>query len=608
VLNFPALPNDHALAALILMLVALYLFSREDLPLEYTSIALLVALAVGFTLYPFMIDGEPMHAARFFEGFGHEALIAVCALMVIGQGLVQTAALEPLGRILAVGWGKLPFLSLIATLIMAAVLSAFVNNTPIVVLLLPILVGVCLRTGSSAAGVLMPMGFATVIGGMTTTIGTSTNLLVVSVAHDMGMPTLNMFDFALPAMAAGGIGILYLWLIAPRLLPHRDLDLSDASPRLFEARLELDQNSPAVGQRLADVIGMTHGEMKVVRIRRGDTFLYPLPDVRLRAGDRLRISDTPSRLKRFEATLKGTLYSGDRVVDADNPLQAEGQTLAEIAVVQGSALDRANLRYAQFLSRYQLAVVALHRAGREILPPTEEIHDVALSPGDVLLVQGSRDHIREIKQSPDFLVLDGSMELPHTAKAPLALGILTAVVVVAALGIMPIAVSAVTGAALMVFTRCMDMSTALRAVTPSVFFVVVASLALGRALVDTGATQYITELFLALTYGAPPIVALSGLMTLLAVLTNIVSNNAAAVIGTPIALGIANALGLPPQPFVLAVLFGANMSFCTPMAYQTNLLVMAAGSYKFSEFVKVGVPLTIIMLVALTWLLDALYL
>jgi len=608
VLNFPDLPNDHAIAAMALTVFALYLFSRDDLPLEVTSVGLLALLAVGFTLFPFEADGRTLRPSRFFEGFGHEALIAVCSLMVVGQGLVKTAALEPLGRILSKGWGQLPFLSLVVTLLLAGALSAFVNNTPIVVLLLPILVGVCLRTGAPAAGVLMPMGFATVIGGMTTTIGTSTNLLVVSVAHDLGMRRLDMFDFAVPAVAAGLIGVVYLWLIAPRLLPHRELDLSDASPRIFEARLEIGESSPAVGQRLADVIAMTHGEMKVVRIRRGETFLYPLPDVRLRAGDRLRISDTPARLKRFEATLKGTLYSGDRIFDADNPFNAEGQTLAEIAVVQGSALDRANLRYAQFLSRYQLAVVALHRAGKDILPPTEEIHDVALAPGDVLLVQGSQGHISELKQSPDFLVLDATMELPHTSRAPVALGILIGVVAIAALGIMPIAVSAVAGATLMIFTRCLDLSSALRAVTPSVFFVIVSSLALGRALTDTGATQYITDVFLALTYGAPSIVALSGLMALLAVLTNIVSNNAAAVIGTPIALGIATKLGLPPEPFVLAVLFGANMSFCTPMAYQTNLLVMAAGNYRFGEFVKVGVPLTLIMLAALTYLLDTIYL
>ncbi len=607
--QFPDLPSEHAFVAMALMLVALYLFARDDIPLEFTSIGILAALAVGFSLFPIVVDGRRTSAMIFFEGFGHEALIAVCALMVIGQGLVQTAALEPLGRVLTTSWSRLPFLSLVATLLTAGALSAFVNNTPIVVLLLPILVGVCLRTGASPAGVLMPMGFATIIGGMATTIGTSTNLLVVSVAHDLGMERLGMFDFAIPAVVAGSIGILYLWLIAPRLLPDRELELADSSPRVFEARLQLAANSPAVGHRLADAIAMTHGEMKVVRIRRGETFLYPLPDVLLRTGDRLRISDTPTNLKRFEAALKGTLYtSRGGIVDENNPLQAEGQTLAEVAVVQGSALDRENLRYTQFLDRYQLVVVALHRAGQEILTPVEEIQDVALAPGDVLLVQGSREHIREIKRSPDFLVLDGSVELPQTKKATLALGILVAVVAVAAFGILPIAVSAVAGAAVMVFTRCLDLPTALRAITPSVFFVVVASLALGRALLDTGATQYITEIFLALTYGAPPIIVLCALMTLLAVLTNIVTNNAAAVIGTPIAISIAQHLNLPPEPFVLAVLFGANMSFCTPMAYQTNLLVMVAANYKFSEFVKVGVPLTIIMLVALTWLLDAMYL
>jgi di/tricarboxylate transporter len=605
---FPPLPNEHAIAALVLLAIALYLFARDDLPLEYSSIAIIATLAVSFTLFPLEVGGAPLNPARFFEGFGHEALIAVCALMVVGQGLVRTAALEPLGRFLAGGWARLPFVAFLATLVMAALLSAFVNNTPIVVLLLPILVGVCLRTGASAAGVLMPMGFATIIGGMTTTIGTSTNLLVVSVAHDLGMRQLHMFDFALPALFAGLIGIVYLWLVAPRLLPPRELDLADASPRLFEARIELGADSPAVGHTLAEATALCNGDMNVMRIRRGDTFLYPLPDVMLRAGDRLRINDTPARLKRYETALKGTLYSHDRIVDEHNPLRAEGQALAEIAVVQGSPLDRTNLRYAQFLHRYQLVVVALHRAGREILPPTEEINDVLLSPGDVLLVQGSQEHIRDLKRSTDFLVLDGSMELPHTAKAPLALGILIGVVTIAALGILPISVAAVTGAVLMVFTRCMDLTSALRAIPPSLFFVIVASLALGRALVDTGATQYITQVFLALMHGAPPVVLLSGLMTLLALLTNVVTNNAAAVIGTPIAISIANQLALPAEPFVLAVLFGANMSFCTPMAYQTNLLVMAGGNYRFAEFAKVGVPLTLIMLAALSWLLSAMYL
>ncbi|MCZ6658834.1 MAG: SLC13 family permease [Gammaproteobacteria bacterium] len=599
----PDIPNPHALASMLLTVVALYLFSQDRIRLEISSLGLIAILAVGFAVFPY----RDFRSTAFFSGFGHEALIAVCALMVLGQGLVTTGALEPVGRLLGRMWGKSPFLSFAATLLVGAVLSAFINNTPIVVLLLPILISVCLRTSTSPSRILMPMGFATLIGGMGTTIGTSTNLLVVNIAADLGLPRFGMFDFLFPAAIGGGVALLYLWLIAPRLLPERDIDLTDASPRLFEARLHLNEESPVVGQTLTDAIATAGGDMKVTRIRRGGTFILPLPDVELRAGDRLRVTDTPQKLKSFEDALKATLYSEDHVVDEEHPLAAENQMLAEVAVVQGSSLDRTNLRFARFLNRHQLVVLALHRAGKDIWRPREDIEDVILQPGDILLVQGPREQIAELKKSTEFLVLDASIDLPSTSKAPMALLILAGAIGLAAAGIMPIAVSAVAGAAIMLLTRCMNVGTAIRAISPSVFFVVVASLALGRALIETGATQYITEVFLFVTSGADNVVILGALMLLLTILTNVVSNNAAAVIGTPIGIGIAQQLGLPPEPFVLAVLFGANMSYATPMAYQTNLLVMSAGNYRFSEFVKVGVPLTVLMLITLTWVLSALY-
>jgi di/tricarboxylate transporter len=586
-----------------LTVVALYLFTRDRLPLEVTSLGLLAVLAVGFALFPY----PGLEPTELFSGFGHEALIAVCALMVLGQGLVATGALEPVGRLLGRVWSRAPFLSFLATLVVGAVLSAFVNNTPIVVLLLPILISVCLRTDTSASGVLMPMGFATLVGGMATTIGTSTNLLVVGVAEDLGLARFGMFDFAVPAAMAAGVGVLYLWLVAPRLLPKRKIELEDASPRLFEARLHLDEDSLAVGKTLAEVKTLT-GEMNVLRIRRGDTYLMPLPDVTLKAGDRMRVRGTPQKLKALEEALKAGLYSGEEPVNAENPLDAEDQILAEIAVVQGSSLDRTNLRFTRFLDRYQLAVLALHRAGRDIWKVQEDIQDVILSQGDILLVQGPREQIAGLKQSTEFLVLDATVALPTTSRAPLALLILLGAVTLAATGVMPIAISATAGAVLMVVTRCLSMTSAIRAISPSVFFVVAASLALGAALIATDATDYITQVFLDVTRDAGPTVILSGLMLLLALLTNVVSNNAAAVIGTPIAIGIARQLGVPPEPFVLAVLFGANMSYATPMAYKTNLLVMSAGGYAFSDFLKVGVPLTLLMWLTLTWVLSALYL
>ena len=598
-----AAPNAHAIATMLLTVLALWLFTRDRIPLELSSLGLIALLATGFSLFPFA-DIEP---TNFFRGFAHEALIAVCALMVLGQGIVRTGALEPVGRFLGRMWGRAPYISFLATLLVGAVLSAFVNNTPIVVLLLPILISVCLRTSTSAASVLMPMGFATLVGGMATTIGTSTNLLVVSVAQDLGLERFGMFDFALPAAIAGGVAILYLWLIAPRLLPPRSIELDNASPRLFDARLHIDEGSPWIEKTLADAKTAAGGDMNVVRIRRGETFIMPLPDATLRAGDSLRVRDTPQRLKAFEKALGARLYSDDHVVDEEHPLSAENQMLAEIAVVQGSSLDRTNLRFARFLDRYQLAVLALHRAGKDIWRASENIQEVILQPADILLVQGSREQLSVLKSSTEFLVIDATVELPKTEKAGLALAILAAVVVFAATGIMPIAVSATAGATLMLLTRCLNLGAAIRAIPPSVYFVVVASLALGYGLVATGATAFITAVFLSVTFGASPTVVLSALMLLLAVLTNVVSNNAAAVIGTPIAISIAQQLALPAEPFVLAVLFGANMSYATPMAYKTNLLVMSAGNYTFGEFVKVGVPLSILMWLTLTWVLSSMY-
>ncbi len=598
-----AAPNAHAVAAMALTVVALYLFTRDKWPLELTSLGLLAVLTAGFALFPYQ-DFDPLHL---FYGFAHEALIAVCALMVLGQGLVRTGALEPIGRMLAHLWARAPRFSLLVVLVVGAVLSAFVNNTPIVVLLLPILVSVCLRSGTSPSSVLMPMGFATLVGGMATTIGTSTNLLVVSVAADLGLPRFGMFDFVVPAAIAAGVASVYLWLIAPRLLPDRQLDLTDASPRLYDARLLLSPGCRACGKTLAETIALSGGQLKIQRIRRGDTFLTPLPDVVLKEGDQLRTRDTPQNLKAFEEALKAVLYSGDNRVDEDHPLTAENQVLAEIAVVQGSDLDRTNLAYARFIDRYQLAVLALHRAGEDILKPDEEIPEVVLRTGDVLLVQGSGDQVTALKKSTEFLVLDSSIDLPKTEKAGTALFILALAVGLAAVGLLPIAISALAGACFMLLTRCLSLGAAIRAISPSVYFVVVVSLALGMALQETGATIYVTEAFLLMTADASPTVVLSALMLMLAVLTNVISNNAAAVIGTPIAVGIAAQLGLPAEPFVLAVLFGANMSYATPMAYKTNLLVMSAGNYTFGEFVKVGTPLTLLMWLTLTWVLSAIY-
>ena len=604
----PPLPDPHALMMLALTAGALVLFSIERLQLAVTSLSLLTIIALTFALFPYP-DVDPM---MFFRGFAHEALIAVCALMTLGQGLVKTGALEPVGRVLGQLWGRMPGLSLLITLVVGALLSAFINNTPIVVLLLPILISVCLRTNKSPSKILIPMGFATLVGGMATTIGTSTNLLVVGIAKDLGIAEFNMFSFALPAAIAAIIAIIYLWLIAPLLLPRRETALDTDSPRLFAARLLLGESSAAVGMTVAEARALADSDVNIRRILREDAMLMPLPDVILRPGDRLRLFDTPANLHAIASALGGELYAGglrqdEQPVSATNPLSPGEQRLAELAVVQGSSLDGTSLAENQFIQRHRLVALALHRKGQNLWRANERLKDLTLQTGDVLLVQGHNDALRAMKQSTELLLLDHSITLPRTDKALPALIITAATVLLAATGVLPIAIAAIAGTGLMLLTQCLTLGAAVRAISPAIYFVVAASLALGMALQATGATAYLTDLFLYATQGASPAIILSALMLLLAVLTNVVSNNAAAVIGTPIAVGIAQQLQLPAEAFILAVLFGANMSYATPMAYKTNLLVMNAGNYRFIDFVKVGVPLTIIMWLTLSWLLAFLY-
>jgi di/tricarboxylate transporter len=601
----PDIPNAHALAVLLLTVLALFLFTREKIPLESSSLFVLVVLIIGFELFPFSGPFGTVRAADFFHGFGHEALVAVCALMVAGQALVRTGALEPVARRLGRFWKKAPAVALLLTLVVGAFLSAFMNNTPIVVLMLPMLIGAAIRSKRSTAGVLLPMGLATLVGGMSTTIGTSTNLLVVSVAADMGMSRFQMFDFLLPAVAAGSVALLYLWWVAPRIIPERRPPLTEVSRREYTAQLAIPEGSTHVDRPLSALLRKVGPDFHLRRVLRGDNlYIAPLPDVQVRAGDRLLVSDTIAQLREYQALLGAELRSE---TGEDSEVFGEDLQLAEVAVTLGSRLHRRALGNVRLKEEYGLEILALHSTAGVKEFDAPGLHEQLLEASDVLLVQGSAKDINRLKRSGELLVLDGTMDLPHTRKAPLALLIMVAVIMLAAFNILPIEASALLGVMVMLGTHCLRWRDATQALSVQVILIIVASLALGSALMRTGGADWLALVFLSVTFGAPPWMVLSGLMLLMAILTNIVSNNAAAVIGTPIAISIAMELGLPLEPFVLAVLFGANLSFVTPMAYKTNILVMNAGGYRFIDFVRVGTPLTIIMWLSLSAILALAY-
>ncbi len=605
-------PDAHGIAVLVLTILALFLFTRDRIPLESSSLAILIILVAGFELIPYYKDGERALApADFFVGFGNEALVAICALMMVGKALETTGALQPLATVVCKAWSTRPVLALLTTLVAGAVLSAFMNNTPIVVLLMPILVGASLRSKFPVSEVMLPMGLATIVGGMSTTIGTSTNLLVVGISQDLGMHQFTMFEFVLPVAMVGGAAILFLWLVAPRLLPDRTPPMADTTPRIFSAQLHVKEGGFSDGKTLSEVLARCDGHMRIDKIQRSESLqLAKLPSVVLQPGDRLFVKDSPENLKHFEQLIGATLFNVSDIehpVDEETPLKAEGQQLAEVVVTRGSPLHLRSLAAARFSSSYGLMPLALHRARAPSSQVTGDLNMIRLRAGDVLLVQGSGEAIARLKDSGSMLVLDGTTDLPHTHNAKRALTIMGFVVAAAALGILPISVSAMVGLGLMIVTGCLSWRDATTALSIPVVMIIVTSLALGKALVGTGMAIFVAESFVSSVSALPTPMILSAFLLLMTIMTNVVSNNAAAAIGTPIAIGIAQNLGVSVEPFILAVLFGANMSFATPYGYQTNLLILSAGGYKFADFLRVGIPLTIIMWIGFSLVLPMMY-
>lgn len=602
--------NAHSIAILILIVIALVLFAQDRIRLETSSLFILILLVLGFQVYPYtMATGQVFSPTQFFMGFGHEALLTICALMMLGRGIEISGALKPLTTLMAKYWGKYPTLSLTLTLIIGALLSGFLNNTPIVVMLLPVLIGVALSNKTPPSKILMPVGLATLIGGTATTIGTSTNLLIVSVAEDLGAHEFAMFDFALPVLLVGGIGLLYLVFIAPKILPARDVPLQHKESRIFKASMMITRESLLHEKTLGEALRSTDYKMQVSRIVRGDNQLIKLPTITLREGDGLIISGTAEQLLDYSQQFKADLYSlNDKThpISRDNPFDDDDQVLAEILVTEGSLLANKTLNETRFSSLHELVVLALHRLNKP-QQLDSSISEVELHRGDILLVQGREDNLQKLKENTRLLVLDNTINVPASNKAPIAIFIMVAVIAIAALQLLPISISALCGVGVMLATRCLNWREISHALNPSIIMIIVVSLALGKAMQITGADQYLGHQFIEVMHGSPPFVILGALIFLMSFLTNVVSNTAAAVIGTPVAINIAYELGVPAEAFILAVLFGVNMSYATPIGYQTNLLIFSAGGYKFSDFLKVGIPLTIIMGLGFTLLLSLYY-
>lgn len=579
----------HGMAVIALGLAAFGFYSHPRVPLETTSLAVLVILALLFAVFPYHGPHGPVPPMVFFQGFSDGALIAIVSLMIAGQALVRTGALVPLVRGLTRLWQVSATLGMAVVLLTTAVLSAFINDTPLVILLIPVLSQIARDTDAPASKMLMPLGFAALIGGMGTTIGTSTNLLVVAVAAREGLPAMGMFHFTPVAAIAAAAGLVYLWLIAPLLLPKRQNPAGETSRRRFRAVLELGPDSPAAGQSLKEIEALAAG-LRVLRVQRAEIMLLASPALVLQTGDRLMVEDTPLALKAAEKALAGALFVGDKPWEGEDTPE-DDQQLAELGILPSTSFGGGSLRQAAFLTRFALTPLGIYRRGASL--ESRAIEDEALRAGDVVLVQGAKDDIARLRRSNLFVLLDATADLPRGGKANLALLCMLLIVVPAALGWLPISVSAPAGMLLMLASGCLRWDEVGAGISLTAILLIATGFALSRAMVGTDAAHFLAHAVVAATSSLPPGVTLALVLFFVALLGNAASHTTAALVGAPLAVEIAHGLHLSPEPFLLAVLFGANLGYATPMAYQTNVLVMNAAGYRFSDFMRVGLPLLI---------------
>ena len=598
--TMPGIPSPHALAAMIVTVAMFVAFARGRMPVEIVSLLTIAVIAVGLYFFPLPDTGPTDGLQLAFSGFGHYALITICALMIMGRGLVVTGALEPAARMLERLFKWNLQLGLLISLVMAFILSMGVNDTPVLVLLLPIFVALAQKGAMPASKTLIPLNAAVLIGGMATTIGTSTNILVVSIARDLGMPPMSVFHFTPIVLAAGLVALPYLWLVMPRLLGDNRVE-DTAILRRFHTRLRIGNDSALAGQEIASVIP---GLPK-------DITFHDQPSGPLTPQQRVHISGTHEGLEEAMRTLRSEVaptWVLDRIKRSS---QSKGQDIVvvEMTVTPDSRLVNRTLPTSGIADLYGVAVLGIHRPER-LVGEREQYSDggdLRMAEGDVLLVMGLPEDLQQFARADSLLTLDGARELPRRSKAVLAGGIMIGSVGLASIGFLPIAVSALAGAILMFVTGCVKFDRVGRALSAKVIVLVAASIAIGRIIDDSGAAEWLgSVLAIGLGYLAPAAV-LAAIMLFVTILTNFASNATAATVGTPIAFSIATKLGLPPEPLILAVLFGCNLCYATPIAYQTNMLIMGEGSYEFKDYIRTGVPLVILMVTTLSILLVLTY-
>jgi di/tricarboxylate transporter len=602
--------DEKIILTLGVLVGALIAFVAEWLPVDITAITVAIVLMLLGLVKP--DEG--------IAGFSNSATITVMAMFILSAGITRTGAIQ-IARDLLVKWGgRNPSQQIFVMGAIVGPITAFINNTAVVAIFLPIIEDWCKKQRVSVSKLLIPLSYVTVLGGMITLIGTSTNIVASGVAKELGYEEFGLFEFTTLGILTFIIGLTYLTFVAPKLLPNRKpvahVSLSEEyGLKDYVSEVVITPRSTLIGQTLNQSEIQRKFDIDVLEIIQNDShFPQPLGDKELSAGDILLVRGTREDLLKIRdergieilADVQfSQKYGGEESIEAE--MISGEENIAEVLILSNSRLIGSTLKDLRFRQRYNATVIAIRR-GEELV--RERLGKVPLQFGDLLLVQGPRQSVLGLQTTRELLVLEQKdVETIQTNKAWIAIAIVLGVIVVAAFDFdrLPILVTALVGVILMIVTGCLKPGEIYGAVRWDIIFLLAGLIPLGTAMENSGANKLLVEQLVGIGGNLSGYWILTFFYLITSFFTEILSNNAAVVLMIPIAAKVATTLGLNPYALMFAVTFAASNSYLTPIGYQTNTMVYGPGGYKFLDFTRVGLPLNLILTICTPLLIVLIY-
>ncbi|WP_127845432.1 SLC13 family permease [Psychroflexus aestuariivivens] len=585
-----------AIITICVIVLAIILFATEALPIDLVAISIMIILVLTGVITP----------EEGVEGFSNKATITVAFMFVLSAALLKTGALQVLAHKLSHIFRYKFNAGILMMMLMIAVISAFVNNTPVVAVFIPVVIQIAHASGQSPSKMLIPLSFASIFGGMCTLIGTSTNILVSGIAEKEGESAIGMFEMTPIAGILLVVGLVYMSVLGIRLLPKRreNNDLkSKFNVNSYITEVELLENSTSIGKKIMDSELVNEFNMDVIEVKRSETlFTMPPGDFELQLGDILKVRCDVEKIKSLKGKTKSLSVSPLKIGDDD--LTGRNSALVEMVITSSSEIHGKTLKELDFRRRYRAIPLAIkHRENIK----QEQLYDVKLSAGDVVLAEVKSHYVKELNKiesgqnAPFVLLSENHITDFDKTKFGVVISLIALMIVFASIGFLDIMVGAISAVIILVLAKILNMKEIYEAINWKIIFLLAGALSLGLAINKTGLDVMIAKNLVEYLSPYGVVAVISGLYFTTSILTEIMSNNASAALMAPIAIATGHVLGIDVMPFLITVMMAASATFMTPIGYQTNTMVYSAGQYKFSDFMKVGVALNLLF-----WLIASL--